>query len=45
MYGARISLLVGVASVLLSLLIGVSLGLLAGFVGGWTTPSSCASAT
>ncbi|MFG6465380.1 ABC transporter permease [Roseateles sp. BYS87W] len=36
MYGARISLLVGVASVLLSILIGVSLGLLAGFVGGRT---------
>ncbi|MBV8037327.1 ABC transporter permease [Roseateles sp.] len=36
MYGARISLLVGIASVLLSLLIGVSLGLLAGFVGGRT---------
>ena len=34
MYGTRISLLVGVASVLLSILIGVSLGLLAGFVGG-----------
>ncbi|MBV8501632.1 MAG: ABC transporter permease [Paucibacter sp.] len=34
MFGARISLLVGLASVLLSLLMGVSLGLLAGFVGG-----------
>jgi peptide/nickel transport system permease protein len=34
MYGARISLFVGLASVVLSLLIGVSLGLLAGFVGG-----------
>jgi peptide/nickel transport system permease protein len=34
MYGARISLLVGIASVLLSILIGVGLGLLAGFVGG-----------
>ncbi|MDI4632712.1 ABC transporter permease [Pelomonas sp. V22] len=34
MYGARISLFVGLASVLLSLLVGVSLGLLAGFVGG-----------
>lgn len=34
MYGSRISLLVGIASVLLSILIGVSLGLLAGFVGG-----------
>lgn len=34
MYGARISLLVGIASVLLSMLVGVSLGLLSGFVGG-----------
>jgi peptide/nickel transport system permease protein len=34
MYGARISLLVGLASVVLSVVIGVSLGLLAGFVGG-----------
>jgi len=36
MYGARISLMVGMASVLLSVLIGVSLGLLSGFVGGKT---------
>jgi peptide/nickel transport system permease protein len=35
MYGARISLAVGFASVLLSALIGVGLGLLAGFLGGW----------
>lgn len=34
-YGARISLAVGLASVLLSALFGVALGLLAGFVGGW----------
>lgn len=34
MYGARISLLVGLASVLLSVIVGVSLGLLSGFVGG-----------
>lgn len=34
-YGARISLVVGVVSVLLSMLIGVGLGLLAGFRGGW----------
>jgi peptide/nickel transport system permease protein len=34
MYGARISLFVGLASVLLSLLVGVGLGLLSGFVGG-----------
>ena len=35
MYGARISLVVGFASVILSMLVGVGLGLLAGFVGGW----------
>ncbi len=34
-YGARISLVVGSVSVLLSTVIGVSLGLLAGFRGGW----------
>jgi peptide/nickel transport system permease protein len=36
MYGTRISLLVGVASVLVSMAVGVSLGLVAGFVGGRT---------
>ncbi|WP_295852574.1 ABC transporter permease [uncultured Xylophilus sp.] len=35
LYGLRVSLLVGVASVALSLVIGVPLGLLAGYVGGW----------
>ena len=35
MYGARISLAVGFASVVLSVFIGVALGLLAGFYGGW----------
>ncbi|MGV3571837.1 MAG: ABC transporter permease [Ramlibacter sp.] len=35
MYGARISLVVGAVSVILSMLIGVALGLLAGFRGGW----------
>jgi len=35
MFGARISLIVGFASVLLSMAIGISLGLLAGFRGGW----------
>ncbi len=34
MYGARISLLVGLASVVLSVIVGVSLGLLSGFIGG-----------
>jgi peptide/nickel transport system permease protein len=34
MYGARVSLLVGLSSVLLSVFIGVALGLLAGYVGG-----------
>ena len=47
MYGARISLAVGLASVVLSLLVGVSLGLLAGFLGMQSgsstqgTPLSC----
>lgn len=35
MYGARISLLVGFASVLLSMVVGVAFGLLSGYVGGW----------
>lgn len=35
MYGTRISLLVGLASVLVSLAVGVGLGLIAGFRGGW----------
>ena len=35
MYGTRISLVVGLASVLLSILVGVGLGLVAGFRGGW----------
>ena len=35
MYGARISLIVGLASVALSVVVGVALGLLAGFKGGW----------
>ncbi len=34
-YGARISLVVGLASVLLSVVVGVALGLWAGFAGGW----------
>ena len=34
LYGARISLMVGLSSVVLSMLIGVSAGLLAGFAGG-----------
>jgi len=34
MYGARISLMVGLASVLVSVVVGVGLGLLSGFVGG-----------
>ncbi|MDO9707912.1 ABC transporter permease [Paracraurococcus lichenis] len=34
MYGARISLLVGVSSVLFATLLGVALGLLAGYLGG-----------
>ena len=36
MFGARISLLVGLAAVALAMLLGVSLGLLAGYAGGRT---------
>ncbi|QFT81926.1 Glutathione transport system permease protein GsiD [Roseovarius sp. THAF27] len=36
LYGMRISLFVGFAAVFLAMLIGVTLGLLAGYVGGWT---------
>ena len=35
MYGARISLAVGFASVIISVVFGVVMGLLAGFMGGW----------
>ena len=34
-YGTRISLVLGLASVILSAAVGVALGLAAGFVGGW----------
>ncbi|QNK67693.1 ABC transporter permease [Variovorax sp. PAMC26660] len=34
-YGARVSLLIGVVSTLVALLIGVSLGAVAGYFGGW----------
>jgi ABC-type dipeptide/oligopeptide/nickel transport system permease subunit len=35
-YGARVSLVVGVTSVTFAILIGTVLGLIAGYVGGWT---------
>ena len=35
-WGSRASLLVGFASVCISMLLGVPIGLLAGYVGGWT---------
>ncbi|HXY99896.1 MAG TPA: ABC transporter permease [Stellaceae bacterium] len=35
LYGLRLSLLVGVSAVLLALALGVGLGLLAGYAGGW----------
>ncbi len=36
LYGMRISLFVGAAAVLFAMVLGISLGLLAGYVGGWT---------
>lgn len=35
LYGSRISLVIGFASVMLALAVGLSLGLIAGYVGGW----------
>lgn len=35
MYGARISLLIGVLAVLIGLVVGVPLGMVAGYYGGW----------
>jgi len=35
LYGARISLVVGFSSVVVSALVGVSVGLIAGYLGGW----------
>jgi peptide/nickel transport system permease protein len=35
LFGARISLIVGAASVLLAMTLGVALGLIAGYFGGW----------
>lgn len=35
LYGMRVSLFVGVSAVLLAMVVGVSLGLLAGYSGGW----------
>ena len=34
-YGARIALVVGIMSVLLAMIVGVTLGLVAGYYGGW----------
>ncbi|MBF9049729.1 ABC transporter permease subunit [Roseobacter sp. HKCCD9010] len=36
LYGLRISLFVGFAAVAFAMVLGISLGLLAGYVGGWT---------
>lgn len=36
LYGMRISLFVGFAAVLFALVLGVTLGLISGYVGGWT---------
>jgi len=36
LYGMRISLFVGAAAVLFAMVLGITLGLLAGYLGGWT---------
>ncbi len=35
LYGARVSLFVGVSTVLISMLLGVAMGILSGYYGGW----------
>src|SRR5437879_6268399 len=35
-YGARVSLVVGLASIVVAAFIGVSIGLLSGYLGGWS---------
>src|SRR5690606_26108775 len=35
LYGSRISIIIGIASVALSMIVGLALGLLAGYRGGW----------
>ena len=42
-YGARVSLLVGVVAYLIVLLIAIPIGSIAGYFGGGRTTSSCAS--
>lgn len=42
LYGTRVSLLIGLASVALSMLIGVVLGLVSGYAAAGSTRSSCA---
>jgi peptide/nickel transport system permease protein len=41
MAGARISLLVGLAVVGVSSVVGTIVGALAGYLGGWRSPASC----
>ena len=36
LYGMRISLFVGVAAVLFAMILGITLGLISGYLGGWT---------
>jgi peptide/nickel transport system permease protein len=44
-YGLRTSLLVGLSAVLLSATVGIALGLVSGYFGGSSAPSSCALPT
>jgi len=45
LHGARVSLGLGVSSVALAALVGIALGLVAGYVGGGSTSSSCSAWT
>ena len=42
-YGARVSLLIGAVSTVVAVLLGITLGAVAGYAGAWSTMRSCAS--
>lgn len=42
LYGSRLSLTIGILPSIISLVVGIFFGLLAGYFGGWWIMSSCA---
>jgi peptide/nickel transport system permease protein len=44
-FGARVSMVVGFTAVIFAGVVGTVLGIVSGYLGGWSTRSSCASPT